>query len=180
MGTTSASSSARSIDSARSESSWTPYIVDFLIHNDNFQERSCSLSPGSGDDEYRSSTIVSDAAAMKFSNGNSGWQGGSPKRILNLRKRKTKEEFLVDEALEDTASSPNNSPKICGFKRPDIYSKKRDDQYSTMEKGNVSEQANDEKNGAMSNRECDHQSTELKRKGLRLVPVSTVVKYQLG
>lgn len=63
-----------------------------------------------------------------------------------------------------------------------MYPKKRGLE-SLMAKGNVSEQTSGEmKNDGLvigSRRECDR-SSELKKKGLRLVPVSMVLKYQLG
>lgn len=101
----SASSSAASIDSARSESSWTPYIVDFLIHGD--RENSSYDA-----DQHRGSSMVSDAATESSGGNSVRGRAGDPGRALRLRKRKNKGKSPVDEALEDTASSPNNSPKV--------------------------------------------------------------------
>lgn len=109
----SASSSAASIDSALSGSSWTPYIVDFLTHDGQEKGEFSSSFNDDDDDERHSSSVVSDAATI-VSNGNHvRVRAGGPERTLkNLKKRKTKEESLVDEALEDTASSPHASPKV--------------------------------------------------------------------
>lgn len=80
------------------ESGWTAYLEDFSNH----REHSSSSS-------FDSSSLVSDAASC------AAWKNVHnnlkiPKR-LNFKKTRTKI-ISVDDSLEDTASSPVNSPKV--------------------------------------------------------------------
>lgn len=95
------------------ESSWTMYLEDFLTssHHHDDQHHSSSFSSG-----YENS-IVSDAASSFSNLGNNcneevlGFsnRSSSPSCII---KRKAKKALLHDDALEDTATSPANSPKV--------------------------------------------------------------------
>ena len=89
------------------ESGWTSYFEDFSHHN----EEDHSLCSGTFD----SSSMVSDAASFppwKSSNvvAGSSINGGLPKK-LTFKKTRAKE-ISLDDSLEDTASSPVNSPKV--------------------------------------------------------------------
>lgn len=93
------------------ESGWTMYFEDFLANN-----REQISSPSGTDYGHGSSSMVSDAAssAGKKLGGNDHVSVLSlEKRCqkLSFKKRKTKG-AVVDDALEDTASSPVTSPKV--------------------------------------------------------------------
>lgn len=95
------------------ESSWTMYLEDFLTSNnddgDDDDERSSFSSYG-----YENSSIISDAASAvtrKLSAINGEVLGFDNRSSFEFDRRKTKED-LLDDALEDTASSPVNSPKV--------------------------------------------------------------------
>ncbi|KAK4576254.1 hypothetical protein RGQ29_026989 [Quercus rubra] len=108
-----------------------------------------------------SPSLVSDAASLA---------GKSSKR-LSFKKRKAKG-VLVDDALEDTASSPVNSPKVCNLAEMDMNAIRNNNTGISQEKS-VSGQI-DERSGP-SGRDSD--CTELKNRGLCLVPLSMLVNY---
>lgn len=98
------------------ESSWTMYLQDFLIssnHEDDHDDRSSFSSY-----DYESCSIISDAASSVARKSSTikgevlgfGADGGYIKSSFMI-KRKPKEAVL-DDALEDTASSPVNTPKV--------------------------------------------------------------------
>lgn len=89
------------------------YLEDFLTSNnddgDDDDERSSFSSYG-----YENSSIISDAASAvtrKLSAINGEVLGFDNRSSFEFDRRKTKED-LLDDALEDTASSPVNSPKV--------------------------------------------------------------------
>jgi len=84
------------------ESGWTVYFEDFLVNNNNNEEEHSYCSS-----RFKSSSLVSDAASLA---GKKSLDKISSKR-LSFKKRKTIG-ALVDDALEDTASSPVSSPKV--------------------------------------------------------------------
>ncbi|XP_068311625.1 vascular-related unknown protein 3-like isoform X2 [Pyrus communis] len=139
------------------ESSWTMYLQDFMTTNsqdDDDDERSSFSSYG-----YENCSIISDAGSSvtrKFTiNGEVLGFGvvGGYNRSGVMFKRQPKE-VLLDDALEDTATSPVNSPK---------------------EKGSTSGRVDERNESGFIGRESD--CTELKKRGLCLVPFSTVANY---
>lgn len=101
------SSHQRTSESAE-ESGWTMYFDDFSLGNNNEHSR---CSPG-----FESSSLVSDAASLAGKTSNSSHRGGNSSMVksskrLGFKKRKAAA-ALVDDALEDTASSPVNSPEV--------------------------------------------------------------------
>ncbi|XP_021807345.1 uncharacterized protein LOC110751221 isoform X2 [Prunus avium] len=136
------------------ESSWTMYLEDFLTSNND-----------DGDDDerssfssyvYENSSIISDAASAvtrKLSAINGEVLGFDNRSSFGFDRRKTKE-ALLDDALEDTASSPVNSPK---------------------EKGSTSGLVDERNELGFIGRESD--CTDLKKRGLCLVPFSVVANY---
>ncbi|KAF2285817.1 hypothetical protein GH714_008247 [Hevea brasiliensis] len=103
---------------------------------------------------------------------------------LSFKKRKTKGALLADDALEDTASSPVNSPKIY-----DLIMMKRLNK-STKQGENMdiipSSPSLQEKEGRGPTRQIEEDlgftgkesaSAELKKKGLCLLPLSMVVNF---
>ena len=98
-------------DEGSEESGWTTYFDDFFAKQE--QERN------SGGRINENSSLVSDAASFvvdqkKFSI--SGQLIPSTSTLTKLSKtldiKKRNKEILYDDSLEDTASSPVNSPKI--------------------------------------------------------------------
>ncbi|KAL3733576.1 hypothetical protein ACJRO7_023010 [Eucalyptus globulus] len=138
------------------ESSWTSYFVDFLM---NGQEKNDSST---GHDD--SSSVVSDVATSAVK-----------KSRLSFKKRR---KGPIDDALEDTVSSPINSPKVCGLQKTmNSYPRQEEDKLS--------------KDDATTSGRRDKISidldfvgrgggnfSELKKRGLCLVPLSMMVKYQ--
>lgn len=92
------------------ESGWTVYFDDFMASGNG----ESSASPNGYCKE--SSSLVSDAAsyaAWKILGSEKPWTAPAACfKKLNFKKRKTGA-VLEDDSLEDTASSPVNSPKVC-------------------------------------------------------------------
>ncbi|KAJ1418144.1 hypothetical protein SESBI_16103 [Sesbania bispinosa] len=163
------------------ESGWTSYFEDF---SKGMEPSYCSSLGGS--------SLVSDAAscaAWKFSHQNHDVSCSSvrvkdssnPSKKLCLKKTRAKQ-ILEDDPLEDTASSPVNSPKVRDLNPTELISRKIDDDDQldgSMGKGFESEhyqklQTDDcDFNFNGNNIEC----TELKKRGLCLVPLSMFVNY---
>ncbi|KAA8523714.1 hypothetical protein F0562_010137 [Nyssa sinensis] len=159
------SSKARTADS-QEESSWTFYFEDFLCDNNEDN----SFSSG-----YESHSLVSDAAssaaAKKFAE---GFSLDKSCKKLSFKKRKTKG-VLVDDALEDTASSPVNSPKVCYLNQVEKNRKEKADIDISEEKDGTPGQTGERSELGGIGRDGDH--SELKKKGLCLVPVSMFSNY---
>ncbi|KAJ0052281.1 hypothetical protein Pint_02056 [Pistacia integerrima] len=157
------------------ESGWTAYFEDFS--NNSREHGYCST--------FDSSSLVSDAAsgaAWKLSHKNHlaacSSIGGSPKipKKLKFKKSRTKE-ICQDDSLEDTASSPVNSPKVGDREPTDMNPRKtdhHDHMYSSLGKGSGSEMHREERSMNL-NEKNDY--TDLKRRGLCLVPLSMLVNY---
>ncbi|XP_021293311.1 uncharacterized protein LOC110423413 [Herrania umbratica] len=169
------------------ESGWTAYFEDFS--NNDQQHSYCSSFS-------RSSSLISDAAttgaAWKTSHNNHhvfacslSCADSSPKILpkkLRFKKTRTKEICHEDDSLEDTASSPVNSPKVSNLmKSNDMNLRKREDQiHSSLGKETTSENYSEIQNEEESKTNFDHGKndfTELKKRGLCLVPLSTLVNY---
>ncbi|KAM1112710.1 hypothetical protein ACFX13_046388 [Malus domestica] len=167
------------------ESGWTAYFEDFSNNNNKRKEEEEKQGGGAQSFGYTSS-LVSDAAsgaawklASHNNQSNEGSIGVPPNnfpRKLSFKKTRTKK--ISGDDLEDTASSPVNSPKIGDLRPVDINPRKIDDHHMNMNSlGNEGttvehfaeiEQAHDEKSS-----DC----TDLKNKGLCLVPMSWLVNY---
>ncbi|KAL4619258.1 hypothetical protein ACB092_06G067200 [Castanea dentata] len=149
------------------ESGWTMYFEDLLANNNN--EYSYSSSG------LESPSLVSDAASLAGKRYESIERDGSLAMVkssskrLSFKKRKAKGAF-VDDALEDTASSPVNSPKVCNLAEMDMNAIRNNNTGISQEKSSVSGQI-DERSGR------DSDCTELKKRGLCLVPLSMLVNY---
>ncbi|KAM1101010.1 hypothetical protein ACFX13_007542 [Malus domestica] len=126
------------------ESSWTMYLQDFLIssnHEDDDDDRSsfslydyekCSIISGAASSVARKSSTIK-GEVLGF-----GVDGGYNRSSFMI-KRKPKEAVL-DDALEDTASSPVNTPKVCNHSESNVEStlQKDDKDISNAEKGSTS------------------------------------------
>ncbi|XP_058773748.1 vascular-related unknown protein 4-like isoform X2 [Vicia villosa] len=125
------------------ESSWTKYFEDFFNNDHNNID---------GDEKQ-----LSDHSA----------QGGMKYvKSLSLKKRKKIKTSLVDHDLEDTASSPINSPKI--FKAKE---KEEIDQFYEEKRNNQGEK-DERKEVEFNERDTNNNHSELNKKGLCLVPMS--------
>ncbi|KAE9620676.1 hypothetical protein Lal_00019534 [Lupinus albus] len=142
------------ISNCPEESGWTSYIEDF---SQGIEPSYCSSLGGS--------SLVSDAAsyaAWKLCHRNHGKGSSAPNLLkkLNFKKARTKQ-ISEDDPLEDTASSPVNSPKVKGFTSSENYSELQiDDEHDQVNLNG--------KNIGL---------TDLKKRGLCLVPVSMLVNY---
>ncbi|KRH22547.1 hypothetical protein GLYMA_13G308000v4 [Glycine max] len=141
--------------SANEESGWTSYFEEFSKGME--QQSYCSNLGGS--------SLVSDAAscaAWKLSHHNHLVSHPSNNNVVSkkLRFKKTRtQQISDDDPLEDTASSPVNSPKGKEF-NSEHHPKLQADECDINFNGN--------------NIECN---TNLKKKGLCLVPLSMLVNY---
>lgn len=106
---------------AQEESGWTTYLEDFSRENNNNNNNN---SEDEDDDSFGSPSLLSDAAShaawkncnnnnqvMISTNNSPNFGTASPfLKRLNLKKPRNKK--ISDPDLEDTASSPVNSPKV--------------------------------------------------------------------
>lgn len=113
-----------SYESRPEESSWTMYLDDFMPHDNSFNSDYHEHSSFSSCRE--SSSLISDAGSLVANKklaakdnvheilGRTGGRDCCSRP--NFKKRKTKntpaEHVVHDDALEDTATSPVNSPKV--------------------------------------------------------------------
>ncbi|XWS51919.1 hypothetical protein CRYUN_Cryun11dG0023200 [Craigia yunnanensis] len=165
-------------DESPEESSWTMYFEDFSNNNNIDMNESSSFV---SDINYQTSSLVSDAAcsAARRHVFGASLDHKSYNR-LSFKKRKTKGGAgLVDDELEDTASSPANSPKICNqlVNHFDKNLKQKDVMDISQEiKGSAPGQI-DERNDESGFIRTENDGTELKKRGLCLVPLSMAVHY---
>ncbi|XP_019451529.1 PREDICTED: uncharacterized protein LOC109353645 isoform X2 [Lupinus angustifolius] len=154
------------------ESGWTSYFEDL---SKGIEPSYCSSLGGS--------SLVSDAAscaAWKFSHQNHGNGSSAPNLLkkLNFKKARAKQ-ISEDDPLEDTASSPVNSPKVYICK---VVGKIDDHLHGSMVKGfasseNYSELQTDDENDQVNLNGEKNDCTDLKKRGLCLVPMSMLVNY---
>ncbi|XP_076922659.1 vascular-related unknown protein 1-like [Bidens hawaiensis] len=156
----------KSLASTTEESGWTAYFDDFMA-SQQLQDHSFSHHR---DQDYQPE--LSDAAShIEWANSKTG----SATKKLNLFKktsRRTKE-ILYDDSLEDTASSPVNSPKV-GSQHMGFNQIKGDDDImeNSLEKGG---RFDDQSRSMMFGE--NNGGTDLRKRGLCLVPVSMFVNY---
>lgn len=94
------------------ESGWTKYFEDFFDnHEIDDDDQKCSVSFSGGVDSY-STSFVSDAASLAAKKKLSS---STQAEELSVKKRKKIKTSLVDDALEDTASSPIKGSKVHYF-----------------------------------------------------------------
>ncbi|KAL6314200.1 hypothetical protein AAG906_011948 [Vitis piasezkii] len=170
------SSQARTNESPE-ESGWTMYFEDFLANKEH--SSSPSGNYGRASYGYGSSSLVSDAASSagkKLVDNDHVAVLSLEKRCkkLSFKKRKTKG-AVVDDALEDTASSPVTSPKVFDLRQLDMNPKEKAIDIS-KEKGSSYRQTN-ERGDEVGFIGRDSDCTELKKRGLCLVPLSMIVDY---
>ncbi|CBI23945.3 hypothetical protein VitviT2T_029801 [Vitis vinifera] len=171
------SSQARTNESPE-ESGWTMYFEDFLANKEHSSSPSAG-NYGRASYGYGSSSLVSDAASSagkKLVDNDHVAVLSLEKRCkkLSFKKRKTKG-AVVDDALEDTASSPVTSPKVFDLRQLDMNPKEKAIDIS-KEKGSSYRQTN-ERGDEVGFIGRDSDCTELKKRGLCLVPLSMIVDY---
>ncbi|XP_009765220.1 vascular-related unknown protein 1-like [Nicotiana sylvestris] len=154
------SSSMNNFEAAtnQEESGWTTYLDDFSLMNQRENRSSNS--------EDDCPSLLSDAA--------------SHVKRLNLKKSRNKK--ISDPDLEDTASSPVNSPKVSSFKQMDINYRRTENNSGNF-LGNerssrqiIQEMQNVERGHSISSENNGY--TDLKKKGLCLVPLSMFVNHK--
>ncbi|KAK4386239.1 Vascular-related protein 1 [Sesamum angolense] len=158
------------------ESGWTAYLEDFSCSN-NGSFISSSSSP----------SLVSDAAWNGSDTNNKNNVVNHVRRLnfKNLKKGSNHKRYSCrdddNDDLEDTASSPVNSPKVSSLKEMEVNYRRLDDVAAGNFLGkrgswnNLSEVGGDEKNGkeGVESRKI----VELRKRGLCLVPMSALMNY---
>ncbi|KAK3125190.1 hypothetical protein QOZ80_7BG0601500 [Eleusine coracana subsp. coracana] len=173
------------------ESSWTDYFVDFILSEE--EKRQGSYCPtegeadgyrGNHDDEEEEDSMISDAASR------------APAALLpnKYELKKLKKAFKAldnDDCLEDTASSPVNSPKVSGLSQMELSPKKRCNIRDLIMKEDEIGHGDDH---CMAEMDCTHATmegvrlvdpsersitprAELKDKGICLFPLSMLLHY---
>ncbi|URE12739.1 hypothetical protein MUK42_22471 [Musa troglodytarum] len=121
---TNSASCAKDGSASSEESGWTVYFEEFMAS----EERKAAGGFSSG--VVSGSSIVSDAAScVAFDPSSPGLEVSEEKyRKLSLKKKKKRGKGLLDDdSLEDTASSPVNSPKVTDLSFLTLNSSKKDD-----------------------------------------------------
>ncbi|XP_062079624.1 vascular-related unknown protein 1-like [Humulus lupulus] len=180
------------------ESSWTMYLEDFGVQNNNIDHHQSSahdliISSSS------ENSLISDAGSLvanniKFTDNTARGEFELNLRLnimnnrrLSFKKRKTKETNLVlDDSLEDTASSPVHSPKVFNLSQFGHHMKsKQNDQNNISEEiiitGSTSGQIDHPKSvsdAQLSFIGSENDRYTLKKKGLCLVPLSMLVNFR--
>ncbi|KAM0943838.1 hypothetical protein DsansV1_C13g0126341 [Dioscorea sansibarensis] len=143
-------------DKSSEESGWTWYLEE------DFTEMREEDDGNSSATFCFSSSMVSDAASY------AAWKSSVPVddvcQSLSFKKRKTIV-ILDDDSLEDTATSPANSPKVS-----ELSQRRNDDS-----KDDVSEEKDDV--NELDFTESTNERTELQKRGLCLVPLSMFLNY---
>ncbi|KAF7116894.1 hypothetical protein RHSIM_RhsimUnG0010900 [Rhododendron simsii] len=177
------------------ESGWTSYFEDFLA-TQRSREDQHSTAPFSDQESFCSPSLVSDAASCapsKTENRNQVpscdpvTEDGPPvttmHKTASFKKVARTEEISRDDSLEDTASSPANSPKVSSLKEMDIINpRKREDNNgveisNSLGKGGGSDCCTELIPTEGGTDMTIEGYTELNRRGLCLVPLSIVLNY---
>ncbi|XP_050381938.1 vascular-related unknown protein 1 [Argentina anserina] len=142
------------------ESGWTKYFEDFSNNKRADQEQTSFCS-----------SLVSDASS------------GAACRVYNFvptKLKKTRTKKVGDHDLEDTASSPVNSPKIGDFRPVDHMNPRKIDDPRININSLGEEHFAEMKQAGENSSDCpgkNGENTDLKKKGLCLVPLNLIVNY---
>ncbi|KAL1362796.1 hypothetical protein HN51_011012 [Arachis hypogaea] len=179
-------------DDEDEESGWTSYFEDFSSRSIEEEENNNKSSYCDGGSSLLSDAASSAAAAWnnKFSHHHHhdySVVDAAPKKLCFKKAIKRAKQISHDDPLEDTASSPVNSPKVRDLNSTEIISSKIIDGSTCMEKEfksssehNSELQRYDDNNNEEVNLngnksiEC---TTDLKKRGLCVVPFSMLVNY---
>ncbi|XP_065862281.1 vascular-related unknown protein 4-like [Euphorbia lathyris] len=156
--------------SGNEESGWTSYFDDFFV---NTTQNNVNV------ENY--SSFSSDAASLVMNNSDANHRISVDNyNFITLKKRKTRgpHHNFPDDALEDTATSPVNSPKV--YDQLNKNRKQRDHAFNInseekVNMGSSRSEDDDDNVGLIIGRE--RESSELQKRGLCLVPLSMVANY---
>ncbi|XP_020594006.1 uncharacterized protein LOC110034087 [Phalaenopsis equestris] len=166
------------------ESGWTSYFEDFKVSEKRKASEAASCSSCSSSLHEAGSSMVSDAASCTawkthhITGEIAGEPLPPPERLGNLSlKRKMGRGVLGDDSLEDTASSPVNSPKVGEFKVLEMKTRKKEESKEKMSgsgdcKGHASEGIKEANYTGIVD-----QCSEIRKQGLCLVPISMLANY---
>ncbi|RLN36171.1 uncharacterized protein C2845_PM03G08750 [Panicum miliaceum] len=174
------------------ESSWTDYFVDFMLSEEEKKRQEGANSycateddgDGSSRGEEEEDSMVSDAASRAPAS------ALLPDRYKGLKKLKKAFKALDhDDSLEDTASSPVNSPKVSAVSQLELSPKRRCNiRDLTKKEAGIGDdhgrEGMDCTDAAMEGVRFGDQSqtsiapcAELKDKGICLFPLSVLLHY---
>ncbi|KAL5198980.1 hypothetical protein ABZP36_002492 [Zizania latifolia] len=181
------------------ESSWTDYFVDFIMSEEEKKKQGASWCSSTYDDggdhcgdcsdhkeeeeeeEEQEDSMVSDAASCA--------PAALPDRYKELKKLKKKvfKALDHDDSLEDTASSPVNSPKVSALSLLELSPKRRWNTRDLTKEAGVGDDHGregmdfaDAMEGVRFVDQSQKSTTpcaELKDKGLCLFPLSMLIHY---
>ncbi|KAM0840848.1 hypothetical protein ACQ4PT_059388 [Festuca glaucescens] len=169
------------------ESSWTGYFVDFMSEEEKKRQEAsyCTYDQEEEEVEEEESSMISDAASLAPAALLDRYKG------LKKLKKKVFKALDHDDSLEDTASSPVNSPKVCALSQLEFSPKRRCNVrdlakgagigYDHGREGMDYEDADEMMKGVRFLDQSQKGITpcaELKDKGLCLVPLSMLLNYQ--
>ncbi|KAF5458360.1 hypothetical protein F2P56_022392 [Juglans regia] len=152
-------------DCSPEESGWTKYLEDFSSYKGH--DDSSSI--------FHSSSLISDAASSAAWKNSNNKNLKDPKSTLGFKNTRAK---IIDDSLEDTASSPVSSPKVSDLGPVDMN--------PVEMKGGILEYYDpelqaDERSTSEINFggkiDINHDSRNLRKMGLCLVPLSKLVNY---
>ncbi|XP_030546345.1 vascular-related unknown protein 1-like [Rhodamnia argentea] len=165
------------------ESGWTTYLEDFSRNSADGGDNSfCST--------FRTLPMVSDAASCAI-HGNAVAEPNPPRRLSTIKRTRTRE-ITDEDPLEDTATSPVNSPKINHLKRMEMMGTRMTDDpplHHALGNGGASESCMGLKVRESSESEktmCGgddwqkYECSSLRKRGLCLVPLSIFMNNRLG
>ncbi|KAF8051003.1 hypothetical protein N665_1830s0009 [Sinapis alba] len=162
-------------DHQAEESGWTTYLEDFskqyrTTHredSDHQDKSSCSLLGVS-------SSLVSDAATDAISGRSFPVKFSSKLKFGKARTKKVCE----DDSLEDTASSPVNSPKVSQSERIQTPPRKHDDYVSSSFVMRNTRGIEDHLMGNLNEgNNSNDNNMDLRSRGLCVVPISMLANF---
>ncbi|XP_055801829.1 vascular-related unknown protein 1-like [Solanum dulcamara] len=172
------SSSSTNEDEQQEESGWTTYLEDFSLMN-NQRETYDNDDDNFGPNYSLLSDASSNISPWKHNYCNTNYNQLVASKKLHLKKL-PRNKKINDPDLEDTASSPINSPKVNNFKKMEInYRRKENCTGNFMGNEGSSRQFQEVQKVERGNVSLDKINgyTDLKKKGLCLVPLSMLVNY---
>ncbi|KAL3503455.1 hypothetical protein ACH5RR_037904 [Cinchona calisaya] len=181
----SSTNNGKTTEDSPEESSWTFYMQDFLVgdhddHHDNYSSSfSYESSPSLVSDAFSSAAARKDPpddnieAAVFITSARSNCKN------LSFKKRKAKATAVLNDHhhdLEDTASSPANSPKVSYINQ--LNHNPNDEDKIDFEEANICRNIIRTAGvGGAAEEENNNNQSELKKRGLCLVPVSMLSNY---
>lgn len=169
------------------ESSWTDYFVDFMMSEEEKRKDASYCTDNGGgydddDDQKEEYSMISDAASCS--------PAALPDKYKELKKLKKKvfKALDHDDSLEDTASSPVNSPKVSALSHLELSPKRRCNVRDLTKEVGVGDDdgregmncADEMVEGVRFVDQSQRSITpcaELKDKGLCLFPLSMLLNY---